>query len=173
MVLCESTVNFQSSTPQGRSRPTLVVMPLPESESKRGCGRSGAPEYLTGCCGALGRCNSCGTLRNSFQAVTISSGLPSSSISPTQTRYAHPQPRPDCTARSCQTLPAECLSRSTGRAACASLLPFFLLPWRCRESRCREYRAMPHPDSPRHSLPASLRPLRSEDQIADPKAPGP
>ena len=27
MVLCESTVNFQSSTPQGRNRPTLAVIP--------------------------------------------------------------------------------------------------------------------------------------------------
>ena len=40
MVLWESTVNFQSSTPQGRRRPTVVVMPRPDTTSNRGWGRS-------------------------------------------------------------------------------------------------------------------------------------
>src|SRR2546430_6955483 len=73
MVLCESTVNFQSKTLQGRRRPTLAVIPLPISASNRGCGRSFNGIYRTGCSGALGKCNCCGTLRNSFQAATISS----------------------------------------------------------------------------------------------------
>ena len=55
MVLCESTVNFQSSTPQGRRRPTVTAMPLPRLRSRRGCGRSFCGAHSTGCSGALGR----------------------------------------------------------------------------------------------------------------------
>ncbi len=42
IVLCESTVNFQSKILQGRRRPTTALMPRPRSRSNRGCGRSGA-----------------------------------------------------------------------------------------------------------------------------------
>src|SRR5258708_27397702 len=75
IVLCESTVNFQSSTPHGRSRPTVVVIPLPESTSNRGWGRSLDVIYCTGCSGALGSFISCGRLRNAFQTSMISSGF--------------------------------------------------------------------------------------------------
>src|ERR1019366_7448712 len=58
-----------------RKRPTAVVMPAPRSQSKRGCGRSGAVIYTTGCAGALGRRRCCGSARKSFQAVMISSAV--------------------------------------------------------------------------------------------------
>src|SRR5208283_1779953 len=54
IVLCDRTVNFQSRTLHLRKRPTAVVMPAPRSTSKRGCGRSAAVIYTTGCSGALG-----------------------------------------------------------------------------------------------------------------------
>src|SRR6266852_6115914 len=72
IVLCESTVNFQSSTPHGRRRPTVVVMPCPDSTSNRGCGRSFESTYWTGIAGALGRFRPCGTPRNSAHVSRIS-----------------------------------------------------------------------------------------------------
>src|SRR5882762_2831366 len=75
IVLCDRTVNFQSRTLHLRRRPTAVVMPPPRSTSKRGCGRSAAVMYNTGCSGALGRRNRCGSARKSFQAAMISSGF--------------------------------------------------------------------------------------------------
>jgi hypothetical protein len=74
IVLCDRTVNFQSRTLHLRKWPTAVVMPPPRSTSKRGCGRSGAVMYRTGCSGALGRRRCCGSARKSFQAAMISSG---------------------------------------------------------------------------------------------------
>ena len=55
IVLCDSTVNFQSSREQGRNRPTVAAMPRPRMRSSRGCGRSSAGLNSTGCSGAVGR----------------------------------------------------------------------------------------------------------------------
>src|ERR1019366_7885298 len=73
MGLGERTVNFQSRTLHLRKRPTAVVMPAPRSQSKRGCGRSAAVMYTTGCSGALGRRSCCGSARKSLQTALLSS----------------------------------------------------------------------------------------------------
>src|SRR6185437_7650009 len=72
IVLCESTVNFQSSSPQGRSRPTVAAMPLPRILSSRGCGRSSWPANSTGCAGAIGKSRPASGV-NSRHACRISS----------------------------------------------------------------------------------------------------
>src|SRR5260370_22458055 len=55
MVLCERTVNFQSSSRQGRSRPTVTAMPADMSTSSVGWGRAGWSSRTIGLGGALGR----------------------------------------------------------------------------------------------------------------------
>src|SRR6202453_3529678 len=72
IVLCESTVNFQSNSEQGRKRPTVAAIPLPRIRSSRGCGRSSAALNSTGCKGAVGSVYPANGA-NSFQAARISS----------------------------------------------------------------------------------------------------
>ena len=55
MVLWESTVNFQSSTPQGRRRPTAVVMPRTHVDVEARLGTVGGFEIDDGAFGGAGQ----------------------------------------------------------------------------------------------------------------------
>src|SRR5277367_1517709 len=72
IVLCESTVNFQSSSPQGRSLPTVAAMPPPRILSNLGWGRSSRAVNSTGCAGAVGKLRPASGI-NSRHASRISS----------------------------------------------------------------------------------------------------
>ena len=75
-VLCESSTNFQSSTLQARSRPTVTAMPLPRLRSSRGCGRSFSGLHSTGGAGANGKSSPASGL-NSAHAARMSSRVAS------------------------------------------------------------------------------------------------
>src|SRR5437773_1508996 len=75
MVLWTSASSFRSKVRSSRTRPTETAMPPSRSRSSRGWGRSGASRTWMGWRGAVGRCRSCGSPRNSARARAASAAL--------------------------------------------------------------------------------------------------